>query len=228
MPSQSNPLRNRLRVTIVLAVVGTALLLLTYRAYFPQEVKAQEGMQTRSEAGDMECISYCSLTRPGTTLMEVKWRLADRSLNETDLRAKAGQQVLEATVYSEGFDRGLYAVVSAVKPKALFRAPAKAERAAPAVQPQSKLTGLDKLVVADVATRLDKPTHPLRLLWLQAEAPAAEWLAVRLEGLNPGMEYTYRVPGGPSVVACQAAVCPVDKIATPAVPTKPKPSLTPR
>jgi len=166
----------------------------------------------------MECISYCSNTRLGTTLMEVKWRLADRSLSEADLR-KAAQQGLEVTVYSDGFDRGQYASVGAVKPKALFRTPAK-----PGIQPRSKLPGLEKLVIADVATRLDE--HPLLLMQNQAESAAgAEWITVRLEGLNPGMDFTYRIPGGPSVVTCRAAVCPVDKIR---VPAKSRPSPAPR
>jgi hypothetical protein len=203
-------------LNIVLAV----LMALTYRAYFPPQVNAQQGM--RSEAGDMECISYCSHTRLGTTLMEVKWRLADRSLSETDLRAQAGQQGLEVTVYSDGFDRGQYASVGAVKPKALFRAPAK-----PGLQPpQSKLAGLEKLVIADVATRLDQPLYPLFLMQNQAASAAgAEWITVRMEGLNPGMDFTYRIPGGRSVVTCRAAVCPVDKIR---VPAKSKPSPAPR
>jgi hypothetical protein len=220
MSFKSNFSKKSSRVNIVLAVAA-ALVALTYRGYFPQQVNAQEGMQTRSEAGDMECISYCSNTRLGTTLMEVKWRLEDRSLSETDLRAKAGQQGLEVTVYSDGFDRGLYASVGAVKPKALFRAPAK-----PGIQAQSKLPGLEKLVIADVATRLDKAVYPLRLMQNQAESAAgAEWVTVRLEGLNPGMDFTYRIPGGRSVVTCRAAVCPVDKIR---VPAKSRPSPAPR
>lgn len=223
MSSKNGPRQEGFLVRIVLAVCA-ALVPLAYAGYFPQPTNAQEGRRGQSAAGDMECISYCSTTRPGTVIMELRWRLADRSLSETDLRSRVGQQRLEVTVYSEGFERGLYAVVSAVKPKALFRAPSRTNRLAPAVQAQSKIPGLEKLVITEVATRLDKPTQSLLPMQPPTGAAAeAEWVTVRLEGLDPGMEYTYRVPGGRSVVTCQAVVCPVDKIPAPANRAKRKP-----
>lgn len=226
MLSKGNHLQERFQANIVFAVAA-ALAALAYPGYCLQGTNTQEGVPARSEAGDMECISYCSNTRPGTALMEVKWRLADRLLSETDLRTKAGQQGLEVTVYSEGFDRGQYAIVAAIKQKALFRAPGKAGRRVSAVQAQSKLPGLEKLAITDVATRLDKPARPLLLMQrLPGAAADPEWLAVRLEGLKSSMEYTFRVPGGRSVVTCQAVVCPVDRIPAPANRAKPKRTQT--
>jgi hypothetical protein len=217
MPSKSNPRQKWFRVRIVLTACA-ALIVLAYPAYFPQPIIAQEVMRGRSEAGDLECLSYCSTTRPGTVIMEVRMRLADRQLNEPDFRSRAQQQGLEVTVYSEGFERGLYATVSAIRPRALFRAPARADRIAPAVQPQSKIPGLEKLVITDVATRLERPRQPFLMQPPTGAAAQAEWVTVRLEGLDPGMEYTYRVPGGRSVVTCQAVVCPVDR--NPALPNR--------
>lgn len=179
----------------------------------PPAASAQETPPARSENGELECVSYCSATRPGTSLMEVRWRLADAAMGETELRASARQQGLEATVYSDGFSRGLYVVAPAVRAKAPFRRPGAREGAPAAAQPRPPV-GLDKLIVADVATRLDAAAPTFRLM-RNAPAAAGEWLAVRLEGVSPGLDYTYRRTGGSSVVTCPAVVCPVDRIRAP-------------
>ena len=206
---------------------AVVLLFFICLSCFIQKVSAQEGKLVTNETGDMECVSYCSAARPGISLMEVKWQLADHPLNNADLNAKASHQGLDATVFSEGFERGLYVTISALKPTALFRVPAKPGENASALQSTSKLPGLDKLMVADVSTRLNKPTTPMRLLLLHPPAANKEWQVVRVEGLNPGMEYSFRVSAGKSMVACQAAVCPIDAIPTPpattAKPTVPQP-----
>ena len=207
MSSKGNLRQKWFRVRIVLGVCAVVVVF-AYPEFFPQPIIAQEGTRNRSEAGDIECISYCSTTRPGTVLMEVRVRLADRSLSEADLRSKVRQQGLEVTVYGEGFERGLFATVAALKPKALFRA-----------RTRSKIPGLEKLVITDVATRLEKSAQSF-LLMQPATDPqmqpttettaGAEWVIIRLEGIDPGLEYTFRVSGGRSVVSCEAVVCPVD------------------
>lgn len=204
---------------VLLAVVA-ALIVPVYPGYFLQKTNAQEEKRVRSETGDMECMSYCSTTKPGTVVMEVRWRLADSLLTDTDLRAKALQQRLDVTVYSDGYERGLYVSVAAIKPKAPFRMAARVEGITPRNQPERKPPGLEKLVITDVATRVDKPARSF-LLMPPIPGPAtdtagAEWFTVRLEGLDPGMDYTYRVPGGKSQITCQAVVCPLDKVSAPA------------
>lgn len=212
--SSKNSLRQEwLRVRVVLAACAV-LAVLSYPTSFPKPIIAQHGMRNVSELGDMQCVSYCSTVRPGNTVMEVKWRVANRLLNETELRSEIQQQGLEVTVYSEGFERGLFAAVAALKPKALFRARTRGDGLTPAVQVHNrKIPGLENLSIIDVATRSPQPPQPLRLM--PAIADTAEWVTIRLEGLDPGMEYTYRVRGGQSVVTCQAIVCPVDEIPIP-------------
>src|SRR6266550_1640904 len=182
MSSKSRLRQKWFRVIIMLAVCATLVVLARPRS-FPQPIIAQQVMQGRSEAGDLECISYCSTTQLGTVLMEVRIRLADRPLNEADLRSKVRQQGLEVTVYADGFERGLFAIVSEIKPKALFRAPSRG--VAPVAPAQSKIPGLEKLVITDVATRLDKPAQPFLLIQPPTgNAAEGEWLMVRLEGLD--------------------------------------------
>lgn len=211
MSSKDNNRQRWFRAKVLFAITA-ALMASGYPGHFLQETNAQEERRVRNEAGDMECISYCSPSRPGTVIMEVKWRLADHSLGVTELQATASQQGLDVTVYRDGFDRGLYVSVPSVKPKAVFRMPATT----PALLAERKPPGLEKLVITGVATRADKPSTQFLLLPPTSGAAAdAEWFTVRMEGLDPGMEYTYRVPGGKSVVTCQAVVCPVDKPSAP-------------
>ena len=207
MSSKSNLRERWFRVRIVLAVCA-AVVVVAYPEFCSRPISAQEGTRSRSEAGDIECISYCSTTRPGTVVMEVKVRLADHLLSEADLRSKIRQQGLEVTVYDEGFERGLFATVSTLKPKALFRA-----------QTRRKMPGLERLVITDVATRLEKSAQSFLLMQpatnLEMQPPyettaGAEWVMIRLAGVDPGLEYTFRVSGGRSVVTCEAAVCPVN------------------
>ncbi|HVS80522.1 MAG TPA: hypothetical protein VHE60_02170 [Pyrinomonadaceae bacterium] len=154
----------------------------------------------------------------------MKVRLANSPLNAADLRSKVRQQGLEVTVYADGFERGLYATVSVIKPKALFRARTKGDGLAPAVQAQRKIPGLEKLVITNVATRLDKPLQSILQLPSPVGTTTGEWVTVRLEGLDPGIEYTFRATGGRSVVTCQAVVCPVDTIPTAANRAEHKPN----
>jgi hypothetical protein len=220
MSSKGSLCQKWFRVRIVLAVCATAFVV-AYPGFCTQPIIAQEDTRSRSEAGDIECVSYCSATRPGTVVMEVRVRLADRSLSEADLRSKVLRQGLEVTVYSEGFERGLFATVSALKPKALFRA-----------RTRSKIPGLENLLITDVATRLDKSTQSFLLMQpatdpgmqpLTETRAGAEWVMIRLEGLDPGMKYTFRVPGERSVATCEAVVCPVERIPAPANRVKRKP-----
>ena len=164
------------------------------------------------KAGDLECSSYCSAVRPGTSIIEVKMRVAPQALAPAALRTRVRQQKLEVTVYSEGFERGLFTVLDSVQPKALFHPAPRSAAAAAAGAPAPRLpTALTHLVVTDIATRPDQPPRePLRLA--QAMAAGAEWVVVRVEGVDPGTDYIYRVPGSSATVTCRAEVCPVDVI----------------
>lgn len=185
-----------------LAITFLTCLAFAFFAYSPATM--QEGVRGRSENGDLECVSYCSTDRPGTVLMEVKLRLVDGPVNETQLRSRIRQQGLEATVYADGFERGLFASVAAIQPRALFRARATTT--------QSRIPGLENLVVTRVGTRFDASSQLLRLIKTSSGAESqGEWVITLLEGLDPGMAYTFRAPLRRSVVTCQAVVCPVDR-----------------
>src|SRR5437773_2803841 len=180
-------------------VVCACLVVVTSSAYLPQTTVGQDVIRSRSETGDMECISYCSNIRPGIAFMEVRVRVAESPLSEASLRSKVRQQGLEVTVYSEGFERNLFATVSTIKPRAFFLAPAKPGRPAA----RSKIPGLQKLQITNIVTRFDKSAQTF-MLQPPAGTETAEWVTVRLEGLDPGVAYSFRVAGRQSVVTCQA------------------------
>ena len=210
-----NASRSSMTVRFLVFVSTFSLLLILIHVVPTSE--AQEGMRQRSDSGDLQCATYCSRTEPGVGLMEVSVRIADQQLNETELRSKARQQALEVTVYADGFQRGLYAAVSSLGPKAPF-----VVRPRPGKVPtraQTRIPGLDKLVIRDVGTRFDKYASSFFLLQPDPPAPKPnsynEVVAVRLTGMDPGLNYTFRVPGKNSFVMCQAVVCPVDKISAP-------------
>jgi len=199
------------KIVFVVAVC-TILFLLPTQSFIGVAISQQEE-RARSTDANLECVSYCSSIRPGTVLMEVAIRLADGSMSASDLRAKARQQGLDVTVYADGFERGLFANVSAIRPKASFRL---APRTAPARRAPNKIPGLEKLIITDVSTRFDKSAQSLRLVHPSPGSTSeGEWVTVLLEGLDPGLAYTYRVPNKASLVTCQAVVCPVDRIPTP-------------
>ncbi len=202
-------------------VVCTSLLLVNSWSYLPQTTLGQEVIRSRSETGDMECVSYCSNTRPGTAFIELRFRVAESPLTEASLRSKLRTQALEVTVYSDGFERNLFATVSTMQARAFFLTPAKPGKPAA----RSKIPGLQNLQIANVVTRFDK-SPPTSMLQPLAGTEAVEWVTVRLEGLDPGVAYSFRVPGRQSVVTCQAVVCPVDQIPTPTNRTKRQPRPT--
>lgn len=231
MSSKSSAQQNWLRVRMLLAI-GALLVVLAYSAYFSKPIIAQDGPLERSAAGDLQCISYCSTARPGSALIELSLRVADHPLNAADLRLKMQQQALDVTVYNEGFERGLYATVSTLKAKAMFRARTRGDGLAPAVQRPAGIPGLEKVVITDLASRLDNRAESFFLMHrgfqMQSSGTASEpeWVTVRVEGVESGMNYIFRLRGGGSVVTCHAEDCPVDMIPGPATRTNviPKPA----
>lgn len=223
--SKSSARQNWLRVRLLLAICAV-LVVPGFSAYFQAPISAQDGPLERSAAGDLQCISYCSTTRPGSALIEVSLRVADHPLNAADLRLKIRQQALDLTVYNEGFERGLYATVQTLKAKTVFRPRTRGDGLAPAVQRLTRIPGLEKVVITDLASRLDNRAESFLLMrpgfQMQSSGTASEpeWVTVRVEGVESGMNYIFRLRGGGSVVTCQAEDCPVDMIPAPATRTK--------
>ena len=172
------------------------------------------------EQPEIECSSYCSSTKPGVSYIEVRWRLAASPMADAALKTQLAQQKLDVTVYPDGFDQGLFVRVEAMQPKALFRAPVAAGAAGD--RARRPPAGLRNLILSEIGTRNTRSTEPMRLLASAADPAGPEWVSVRMEGVEPGIEYTYRIPSGQATTTCQAVVCPVDSPKRPAA-AKPLP-----
>ncbi|MEK7408166.1 MAG: hypothetical protein AAB225_24105 [Acidobacteriota bacterium] len=190
--------------------------LLVFRAFVAAGMALCSAASLAQEPeAELVCQSYCSPVKPGTPVIEVRWRLSPGPLAPADVRARLNQQSVDVTVYSDGFQRGLFANLPAVKPKAVFAL------RRPAGVALKHIPGLEKLTVSDVVTSRDS-NRAARLRLFVAEPGSPESVVIRVEGVDPGMNYSWRVPtleGGRTVVTCRAAICPVDRQEVPrAVP----------
>jgi hypothetical protein len=190
--------------------LGAALLL--WRASLPAQLPSATAQEPPPE---IFSTAYCSAVKPGVSYLEVRWRIAGQPLTGTALSARVSQSQLETTVYADGFEKGLFARVDAVRPKALFRTATSAPLAGG--RRQKPLPGLSNLRLAEVGTRGARPApEALRLLDFTTPQDGPEWVVVRLEGVEPGLEYTFRVPDSQQTTTATAAVCPVDSPRQPA------------
>ncbi len=145
----------------------------------------------------LTCEVYCSETRLGTANVRLSW------IGPAVLAAAAepAAEQLQTTVYKGGFDRDLYASFPVTGETSEPQAPS--ER-----RPAPELPAYD-LKILEVQRPADSPAART------GEAPRT---TVELEGLEPGMKYTWRVvfetAAGRQVsetVTCEAPVCTADQ-----------------
>jgi hypothetical protein len=131
------------------------------------------------------------------------------------MRALAADQQVEASVYEDGFERGLFVRLPAVDPRARFVAPAGA------AAPPRPIPGLERLVVSAVATSTEPPGS-LRLAQPGAVSDDPGGVVLQVQGLQPGMNYYWRArpkpAADPQVVLCRAPICPMDQRRAPPRP----------
>jgi hypothetical protein len=210
MPDRAGSVR---RVTLLLTGAVVAAVLVGFLAELrsssppePARLLPEQGVQ-ESSAGDAMCASYCSEARPGLSVAEVRFAVSAQPLGAAELASAVGARGLDVSVYEDGFSRGLFARVGSITPQAEF---AVAESAG-----QVAIPGLDTLVVTDVVTSRDQDQpERLRLFRHGPESGGPEAVVVQIEGLQPGLNYFWRVPtpdaSRTDLVACQAATCPMD------------------
>jgi hypothetical protein len=159
-------------------------------------VGAQDATEARFE-------TYCSWTQPGNSVAEVQWPLTQAGT--ANLRPFAEQQVLDVTVYKDGFERGLYKTVKPGVARPEFHPSRPAER--------PDIPGLEKLKLTQFGTSQEPSKEGLRL---QARPIAGQESAdAKLEGLEAGLKYFVRLSSpdaAPKIVSFTAPSCPVDYV----------------
>ncbi len=156
---------------------------------------------------------FCSDTKLRTSNARIRWSMAKEGLQASGLASfSAAKQSLEATVYKNGFEKGLFVSVpiSQVTPVHPVAAQAQEKRA--------KLRAFQFSLI-----EIEEPKTAL------AAEGGGEMSAV-VEGLEPGVNYTWRIAidaaAGRIVSApemSQAIVCTADMVPTSSVPKKRKP-----
>jgi hypothetical protein len=155
------------------------------------------------------CQTYCSQVDLGESVAEIRRKVAIPGADAQALALAVKADKIEVTTFADGFERGLFAVITpapvpkAAAPRALLSASGQA------------LPGLEQLRVIAVATSQDRTKPALRLQ--PSTEGGVESATIQITGLQPGMNYYWRLPASASrdaqaqeVLACRAAICPVD------------------
>lgn len=166
----------------------------------------------------VEVEPYCSETKLRTSNARIRWSMPKEALEAHKLTALAGaKQSLEATVYRDGFEKGLLVSVP------LAQASPERPLAALVQEKKPKVRAFQFSVIG-----YEQPKEARAV-----EGGGAEMSAV-VEGLEPGVNYTWRIAieteSGRIVsesTTSRAVVCPADMV--PEKPTaKPAAKPTPR
>lgn len=170
--------------------VLTLLTLLIFLACSNALVHGQKGRRQRFRQASASAATFeCR-----TFCSDEKLRTPVAELIWRSSEARLSSQRIEVTVYKDGFAKGLYVALRSVK----------GERSAALQrnrQYQEPVPALSQLVVVETLSLREQPGM----------------VAVRIEGLEPGLNYFWRVvtasdgrlvAGG--TTRCQAPVCPAD------------------
>jgi hypothetical protein len=150
------------------------------------------------------CEVFCSQTKPGVSNARIRWSLTGAALADAKLKAlSAAPQNLDVTVFYNGLDKGLYVTLPIS---------GKFPQRAVAAQLPPKQASLRAYQIQIVEGGPPKDAPPG-----QAAERALTEHNVVVEGLEPGVNYTWRVTVGSPAgkltsepVTCQAPTCPVD------------------
>ncbi len=158
----------------------------------------------------VECEVFCSAERLRTGNARLRWNVAGPALEGVASLA-AVKQNLEVTVYSGGFAKGLAATL----PIAAGASPDK---------PIAALEAPNRPGLRAYQLRVIEVEQPRTL---EAVQGGGSTMGVVVEGLEPGMNYTWRLtietPGGRVVspeASCEAPVCPADMVPNDAPPVR--------
>src|SRR4051794_23623568 len=89
--------------------IGFMIFVLVFGGGFPLQPGYAE--EAEDKAGNVILVrhqTYCSSDQPGVSIAELQWPIAPQGLAAPDVKAAVDRQLLEVTVYKDGFDRGLY------------------------------------------------------------------------------------------------------------------------
>lgn len=197
-----------------LAAVSTFLIgLATYGSAIDAYAQPSQTAPPAQENAELTLTAetFCSETRLRTSNARFRWNITKTALAVARVdNLAATKQSLETTVYKNGFEKGLSTALP------IGAVPANQPVAAVAAQPrQAQVRAFQlRLVEVDLARA-------------QAVTDTGSEVSAVVEGLEPGVSYTWRVAidtaAGRIVsppVRFTAPVCPADMAETPNVPRR--------
>lgn len=159
-------------------------------------------VQSRAQSVDVlavTCETFCSQTRVGTSSVRLRWSLTPKAESAAVKSLSDAKASIEVTVFSEGLDKGAYVTLPV-----------------PSSQPVRPVAavGLEK--------QANLRAYQIRIVEVEppraVEAAQPPEASVLIEGLEPGVNYTWRVVLETAAgrlasapVTCQAATCPTDQ-----------------
>lgn len=167
------------------------VFILVVLSFLPISVEAQRRRPARfrqqTPSAAFECRVFCSEEKLRTPVAELTWR-------STEARLRTSR--IEVTVYKDGFQTGKYVALGSTKGERSYQLPQVKQ-----VQTQELIPALRELVVVEASSLKARPGV----------------VAVRIEGLEPGLNYFWRVVSttngrqiAEGTARCQAPVCPAD------------------
>jgi hypothetical protein len=208
---KEGPMRSPLLPFGALTIAASILGLAPHTLALADQAQPQPAARLESRL-TLSIETFCSETRLRTSNARIRWGMPRAVLDGAGIAGvAAARQSLEATVYKNGFEKGL-----------LIALPIGAAT-------------VDRPVVPLAQGRPQQPrAFQLRLIeftppGVQAAAGTPAEMTAVVENLEPGVNYTWRIaidtPSGrmvsPSATA-QARVCPADMAQSPAVPRRKK------
>ncbi len=157
------------------------------------------------------CQTYCSQVDLGQGVVEIRRKLVMPTADARALAQAVKTDKIEVTTYEDGFERGLFAAITPTPvPEGVT---ARALRS-PSGQ---VIPGLEKLRVMAGASSKERTKPALRLQ--PSTEDGAESATIQITGLQPGMNYYWRLPASSAslrdtqaqeLLACRGPICPVD------------------
>jgi hypothetical protein len=199
-------------------LMAAAFAALSYGAPSVRAAAQTTPVQSRAQsvgAVAVICETFCSQIRPGTSGARLRWSLtpkAETAAVKSLLDAKAS---IEVTVFSEGLEKGAYVTLPV-----------------PATQPARPVAALAQGKQAQLRAYQIQIVEVEQARALEAAGPLEA--SVLIEGLEPGVNYTWRVVLETAAgrlasapVTCQAATCPTDQDEVKPPPVRKPPPLAP-
>jgi hypothetical protein len=190
-----------------LRVMPTVLVCLVVMQLSECRLLAQASQQTHGDEPKLvvSVEYFCSPTKLRTSNARIHWSVSSETMAAARIGTLAtARQTLEATVYHEGFEKGLFVSVP------VAQATPDRPLAARAPEKVSKLRAYQFSLI-----QVDQP---------KAAAATGNEMTAVVEGLEPGVDYTWRIAietdsgrllSAPTTT--QAVICPADMAGTPSV-----------